>query len=55
MTIEKNKITADEGKIFALKSTGEVVANQLWLGVNDSADNYVEVDEPEDVEQEKIE
>jgi len=54
MTIEGRIITADDGKIFALKSTGEVVASQLWLGINDSADNYVEVDEPEPEEETEI-
>ena len=48
MTQKENNIIADEGKIFARKHSGEIVARELWLGINDSADNYIEVDEPEE-------
>ena len=51
MTQNGNNIIADNGKIFALKSTGEIVAKELWLGINDSADNYEEVDEPDPKEE----
>ena len=47
MTQKENNIIADNGKIFARKDSGEIVARELWLGINDSVDNYVEVDEPE--------
>ena len=50
MTIDGNKITAGEGKIFASKETGEIVAKTLYLGIVDSADNYIEVDEPKQEE-----
>ena len=45
MTINGNILTADEGK--ALKK-GDVYATIVYLGVNDSADNWLEIDEPEE-------
>lgn len=45
MTINGNILTADDGK--ALKK-GDVIAATVHLGVNDSAENWVEIDEPEE-------
>lgn len=45
MTINGNILTADEGK--ALKK-GDVIAITVHLGVNDSAGNWTEIDEPEE-------
>ena len=45
MTINGNILMADEGK--ALKK-GDVIAATVYLGVNDSADNWLEIDEPEE-------
>ena len=45
MTINGNILTADEGK--ALKK-GDVYATIAHLGVNDSADNWLEVDKPDE-------
>ena len=45
MTINGNTLTADDGK--ALKK-GDVIATIVHLGVNDSADNWLEVDKPDE-------
>lgn len=45
MIINGNILTADEGK--ALKK-GDVIAATVYLGVNDSADNWLEVDKPDE-------
>ena len=45
MTINGNILTADDGK--ALKK-GDVIAATVHLGVNDSADNWLEIDEPDE-------
>lgn len=45
MTINGNILTADEGK--ALKK-GDVIAATVYLGVNDSAENWTEIDAPEE-------
>ena len=45
MTINGNILMADDGK--ALKK-GDVIATTVHLGVNDSAENWVEIDEPEE-------
>ena len=51
MTIEnENKftvITADTGNVFRSKISGDVLTNKLYLGCNDSADNYEEISEVE--------
>lgn len=44
MTINGNMITTSDGK--ALKK-GDVIATVVHLGVNDSADNWIEIDKPE--------
>ena len=45
MTINGNILTADNGK--ALKK-GDVYATIVHLGVNDSADNWLEVNKPDE-------
>ena len=45
MTINGNILTADDGK--ALKK-GDVYATTIYLGVNDSAENWTEIDTPEE-------
>ena len=45
MTINGNILMADDGK--ALKK-GDVVAVTVHLGVNDSAENWVEIDKPDE-------
>ena len=51
MTIEiENKftvITADMGNVFRSKISGDVLTDRLYLGCNDSADNYEEISEVE--------
>ena len=51
MTIEiGNKftvITADTGNVFRSKISGDVLTDRLYLGCNDSADNYEEISEVE--------
>ena len=51
MTIEnENKFTviiADSGMIFRSKISGDTLTNKLYLGCNDSADNYEEINEVE--------
>lgn len=49
MTIEnENKftvITANTGNVFRSKISGDVLTDRLYLGCNDSADNYEEISE----------
>ena len=45
MTINGNILMADDGK--ALKK-GDTIAKIVYLGVNDSADNWLEIDEPDE-------
>ena len=45
MTINGNILMADEGK--ALKK-GDVIAATVHLGVNDSAENWVEINKPDE-------
>lgn len=45
MIINGNQLIADDGK--ALKK-GDIYATIVHLGVNDSADNWMEIDEPEE-------
>ena len=51
MTIEnENKftvITADTGNVFRSKISGNILTDRLYLGCNDSADNYEEINEVE--------
>ena len=43
-----NLIKAEEGKVWKSKINGSVGGNLILLGVNDSLDNYEQVDKPED-------
>ena len=45
MTINGNILTADDGKAL---QKGDTIAKIAHLGVNDSADNWLEIDEPEE-------
>ena len=45
MTINGNILTADDGKAL---QKGDIIATTVYLGVNDSADTWVEIDEPEE-------
>lgn len=51
MTIEaKNDfiiLTAENGMIFRNKISGDILTKKLYLGCDDTADNYEEVDESE--------
>lgn len=51
MTIEvKNGfviLTADEGMIFKSKISGDILTKKLYMGCNDTADNYEEISEVE--------
>ena len=40
-------LTAEEGKIFKSKLNGDILTKRLYLGCNDSADNYDEISEVE--------
>ena len=40
-------ITANTGNVFRSKISGDVLTNKLYLGCNDSADNYEEINEVE--------
>ena len=42
------KIVAKQGKVFKHKITGDILSNELYLGINDSIDNYEQVDEPKE-------
>lgn len=43
------KFVADEGKVWKHKPTGVILSNELYLGINDTIDNYEQVDEPKEV------
>lgn len=43
------KIVADAGKVWKHKITGDILSDELYLGVDDSIDNYEQVDEPKEV------
>ena len=45
MTINGNILTADNGKVL---KKGDVIAATVYLGVNDSAENWTEIDAPEE-------
>ena len=40
-------LIAEEGKIFKSKISGDVLTKKLYLGCNDTADNYEEISEVE--------
>ena len=39
-------LIADENKVFKRKEDNEIFGSELWLGSEDSQDNYVEIDKP---------
>ena len=41
---------ATDGKVYSSLITGEILGNELWLGCNDTAENYIEVEKPIEVE-----
>ena len=45
MTINGNILTADEGKTL---KKGDIYATTVYLGVNDSAGNWMEIDKPDE-------
>ena len=45
MTINGNKLIADDGKVL---KKGDVIAITVYLGVNDSAGNWTEIDKPDE-------
>ncbi len=45
MTINGNILTADEGKVL---KKGDVIAVTVYLGINDSAGNWTEIDKPDE-------
>lgn len=45
MTINGNQLIADEGKAL---QKGDTIAKIVYLGINDSADNWLEIDQPEE-------
>ena len=60
MRQERNKITADEGKVFRRKNTEEIFGKEIYLGNSyyiegilqdpphvDTSDDFEEIDEPE--------
>ena len=40
-------LTAEEGTIFKSKVSGDILTKKLYLGCNDTADNYEEISEVE--------
>lgn len=38
-------LTAEEGKVFINKISGDILTERLYLGCNDSPDNYEEINE----------
>lgn len=40
-------VTADIGNMFRSKNDGNILTGKLYLGCNDSADNYEEISEVE--------
>ena len=45
MIINGNQLIADDGKVL---KKGDVIAATVYLGVNDSAENWLEIDKPEE-------
>ena len=40
-------LTAEEGMVFKSKLNGDILTKRLYLGCNDTADNYEEISEVE--------
>lgn len=45
MTINGNQLIADDGKVL---KKGDTIAKIVYLGVNDIAENWLEIDEPDE-------
>ena len=45
MTINGNILTADDGKVL---KKGDTIAKIVYLGVNDSVENWVEINKPDE-------
>ena len=45
MTINGNQLIAEDGKVL---KKGDVIAITVYLGVNDSAGNWTEIDKPDE-------
>ena len=45
-----NVIKAKEGYVFALKDKSEIYDDVIYLGIYDSADNYIEVTKEEAIQ-----
>ena len=45
MIINSNQLIADDGKVL---KKGDVIATTVYLGVNDSAGNWMEIDKPDE-------
>ena len=45
MTINGNILMADDGRVL---KKGDVIAVTVYLGVNDSAGNWMEIDKPDE-------
>ena len=43
MTINGNQLIADDGRVL---EKGDIIAATVYLGVNDSAENWTEIDAP---------
>lgn len=46
---------APDGKVYQAKDNEDFISKELWLGVNDSIDNYILIDIPQPPEEEPIE
>ena len=47
-TIDNRDYLSDDGKVFQNKETNEIMGWGICLGDNDSIDNYIEIDCPEE-------
>ena len=46
--IDNRNYLSDDGKVFQNKETNEIMGWGICLGDNDSIDNYIEIDCPEE-------
>lgn len=44
------KLIATEGKVYALKTDHSICGKEIILGINDSEENWIEIDEPIKIE-----
>lgn len=47
-------VTAESGKVFKSKITGDILTDKLYLGCNDKAENYEEIEMPLEEEVEYV-